>query len=130
LRFWASQAELAKSITGYSVDDESTIETIRAVWNENGYLADPHTAVGLNAALSYRKDTGDVRPIVVLSTAHPAKFPETMLEATGERIAEPERLSRVGLESTQRDLISADLETVLKVIRAQHQLFDTTAGTS
>jgi threonine synthase len=57
---------------------------------ECGYLADPHTACAIVAA---DRALGDSRaPQVVLSTAHPAKFPDAMQAITGERPALPERL--------------------------------------
>ena len=57
---------------------------------ECGYLADPHTACAIVAA---ERALGDSRaPQVVLSTAHPAKFPDAMQAITGERPALPERL--------------------------------------
>jgi threonine synthase len=64
-----------------SVSDDETLRTIRDTHERYGRLIDPHTAVGLAAArrLSRRVDA----PIVVLSTAHPAKFPETVARATG-----------------------------------------------
>ena len=63
--------------------DTATAETIRAVWEKHGYLCDTHTAVGWLAAENYVNHTGDRRPMVVLSTASPYKFPEAVLSAIG-----------------------------------------------
>ena len=52
------------------------------VWTSTGTLADPHTAVGLTAARRLRAQ-GERRPVVVLATAHPAKFPDAVARATG-----------------------------------------------
>jgi threonine synthase len=63
-----------------AVDDESTMNTIRQRWADGeGYLACPHTAVGLAA----RVDPPLGAPQVTLATAHPAKFPETIERAIG-----------------------------------------------
>ena len=65
-------------------DDAHGAETIRKVWTENGYLCDTHTASGWAAAEDYVNQTGDHRPMVVLSTASPYKFPAAVLRAIGE----------------------------------------------
>jgi len=68
----------------HSIDEHETEMTIRNLFEETGMLADPHTAVGLAAA---RQESGNA-PMIVLSTAHAAKFPEVVQRATG-RVAEP-----------------------------------------
>ena len=65
-------------------DDARGAETIAKVWKENGYLCDTHTASGWAAAEDYVNQTGDNRPMVVLSTASPYKFPAAVLAAIGE----------------------------------------------
>lgn len=73
---------MARSVTGSSHTDEETLEAIRRVHGEGGYLMDPHTAVGW-LALRSRGDLHSGAPGVVLATASPAKFPETVRRATG-----------------------------------------------
>ena len=63
--------------------DGATSDTLRRVWQDHGYLCDPHTAVGWYAAENYVNPTGDHRPMVVLSTASPYKFPAAVLRAIG-----------------------------------------------
>jgi threonine synthase len=54
------------------------------VWEETGEVIDPHTAVAMRAALRLKGGSpSDPTPLVVLSTAHPAKFPEAVLAAAG-----------------------------------------------
>jgi len=62
-------------------DDEATKQTIGQVWREHHYLCDTHTAVAWNVAQQYKAAVPDHRPLVVLSTASPYKFPEAVLEA-------------------------------------------------
>lgn len=76
---------LAQRVWGTSVDDAYTLERIRLCLDEDGYLACPHTAVGFEAVERYRAQTGDHEtPAMVLATAHPAKFPDTVARATGK----------------------------------------------
>lgn len=80
---------------GTSVTDAETLATLRQVFDETGYLADPHTAVGLAAARLYRTSTGDLTPMVVLATAHPAKFPEVVRNALSIEPVPPPRLAQL-----------------------------------
>ena len=64
-------------------DDAGAAKTIGKVFSEKGYLCDPHTAAGWAVAEDYVNQTGDSRPLVVLSTASPYKFPKAVLEAIG-----------------------------------------------
>ncbi|MBQ3000743.1 MAG: threonine synthase [Oscillospiraceae bacterium] len=65
-------------------DDKKASATIRSAWETTGYLCDPHTAAGWAVAEEYREATGDMRPMVVLSTASPYKFPGAVLSALTE----------------------------------------------
>ena len=64
-------------------DDAQVSATIHKVWSEQHYLCDPHTAAGWAVAEDYVNQTGDKRPMIVLSTASPYKFPAAVLEAIG-----------------------------------------------
>lgn len=64
-------------------DDSRAQEVMGRVYREFGYLCDPHTASGWAAAEDYVAQTGDRRPMVVLSTASPYKFPVAVLTAIG-----------------------------------------------
>ena len=64
-------------------DDAAARQAIRKVWQQHHYLTDPHTACGWAVAEDYVNQTGDSRPMVVLSTASAYKFPSAVLEALG-----------------------------------------------
>ena len=66
-----------------SVSDEKTTARLRQVYEDYGYVACPHTAVGFEAVARYRGETGDDTPVIVLATAHPAKFSPTVEAALG-----------------------------------------------
>ena len=65
---------------GYATPMQLQAE-IKRVFDADNYLIDPHTAVGSFVARQYQQVTGDQRPCVVLATASPYKFPETVLDA-------------------------------------------------
>ena len=88
-QFWADYA-----------GDGATFETVRNVWDQYGYLCDTHTAVGWHVAKNYVNQTGDHRPMVVLSTASPYKVPAAVLSAiggdtSGDEFAQMEHLSAI-----------------------------------
>lgn len=70
----------AEFYPGYC-DDEKAKKIIGKVWQEQGYLCDPHTACAWAVAEDYVNQTGDKTPMVVLSTASPYKFPAAVLSA-------------------------------------------------
>lgn len=70
---------------GYCTDEE-TIEMIRHIYKTHGYLIDTHTAVGYNVLTKYRAQTGDETKTVVVSTASPYKFCDSVIKA----LASPE----------------------------------------
>lgn len=74
-------AKLQGMFTSASVNDTQTVDTIRNTREASHYLADPHTAVGIAAAAAHPSPSGV--PVVILSTAHPAKFPDAVRKATG-----------------------------------------------
>jgi threonine synthase len=99
-------------------DDTETVETIRKTHAETGRIVDPHTAVALHAA--YRMNRKSGAPIVVLSTAHPAKFPAAVAEAIGAPPPIPNRLKSLfgGVERVtnlpnNKDLVRAHIESKL-----------------
>jgi threonine synthase len=65
-------------------DDARGADAINRVWKEKGYLCDTHTAAGWAVAEDYVNQTGDTRPMVVLSTASPYKFPAAVLSSLEE----------------------------------------------
>jgi len=65
----------------YSTDEKDTLEIIKNTYDKYNYLIDPHTAVAYSAYLKYVSETKDNLKTVVVSTASPFKFPQSVLEA-------------------------------------------------
>ena len=79
-------------IEAFAVTEADTTTTISDVYRATGYLADPHTAVGLAATQRAQHRQG--QPMITLATAHPAKFPDAVAKAIGRKPDVPERLAR------------------------------------
>jgi len=86
-------AAMRKVILGYAVTDEETVDTIGEVWQRTGKLLDPHTAVGYLAARRYLETAKEKPEILVLATAHPAKFSEVVEKSIGSSPELPDRLA-------------------------------------
>ena len=60
---------------------EEVADTIRKVYEEDGYVLDPHTAVAVNVCDKYKEETGDTTPTLIASTASPYKFTRSVVTA-------------------------------------------------
>ena len=94
------QKVIAEQFWAGCCDDEKAEEIIGRVFKEQKYLCDPHTATGWAVAEDYVNQIGDARPMVVLSTASPYKFPAAVLAALEDagdmdEFARMERLQEV-----------------------------------
>ncbi|MEL7399204.1 MAG: threonine synthase, partial [Pseudomonadota bacterium] len=104
----ASAREL---FTSYRLDDQETIDVIRDVFENTEYLLDPHTAIGVQAARKTRRRQ-DV-PMVCLSTAHPAKFPEAVRKAgQAEDPALPHHMADLFDREERFEVLEKDLSVV------------------
>ncbi len=95
---------LRHGFVSYSISDGETLKTIEAIYRgDDRYLLDPHGAVALAAAQSWRQETSSTEKIVCLATAHPAKFPQVIgraLKTAGEL---PEAARHASLELAKKE---------------------------
>jgi len=96
------------------LDDEGTLAAIADCRKRYGETLDPHTAVGYAVARQHRRDP-EV-PMIVLATAHPAKFPDAVQKATGERPALPPRLADLFQRTERVDGLPNDVEALKELI--------------
>jgi threonine synthase len=97
---------------GFRLDDPGTEAEIRRLHAACGYLADPHTAIGVAAATALGV------PTVAMATAHPAKFPEAMQRATGHAPALPPHLADLFAREERFTVLPKDLAAVQAAVRA------------
>ncbi|MGL4291566.1 MAG: threonine synthase [Phreatobacter sp.] len=108
-------AAIRAEFSAARADETEVPATIKAVLAETGYLMDPHTAV---AVASARKTAHDPAvPTVVLSTAHPAKFPDAVEAASGVRPALPAWVGNLMERPEQMTLLPADQAVVESYVR-------------
>jgi len=99
-----------------SADEAETAEAIRTTYAETGFVADPHTAVGLAVA---RRFADPAVPMVTLATAHPAKFPAAVRKAVGHDPAGPEGFSEMFRRKEHFDVLPNERIAVERFILAQ-----------
>jgi len=102
------------AIASGMADEDQTLATIRRTWREHEYLLDPHSAVGVCVAERLAGDGGD--PIVCLATAHPAKFPAAIEQATGEDLAHHPAIDALAEMETRCTVVPNDKEKVRRFI--------------
>lgn len=103
---------------GESVTDEQTIEVMRQVFEESGMVLDPHTAVGVGAA----RRRPDSMHRMVMSTAHPAKFPDAVEKATGVRPPLPGHLADLFERDERYEVLANDLATIQSYVEGVARL--------
>ena len=100
--------------TADKASEQESAATIRACMKEAGYCADPHTAVALAVAEKEARDPSV--PMVVLSTAHPAKFPDAVAAACGVTPALPDWLVDLPKRPERVSVLPADQGQVEKFV--------------
>jgi threonine synthase len=98
-------------------DDAATLAEIRRVYEQCGQLIDPHTATA-TAAVRALDATADGRPVVSLATAHPAKFPDAVRQATGLQPSLPAHLAGLLDRPERTDRVANDLAAVQAFVAA------------
>lgn len=97
-----------------SATDAEILETITSIYEESGYLVDPHTAVGIKVGRELRDE--DI-PLVCMATAHPAKFDDVMEKALMEvEVTHPTLLALSDAE-TRKTVLAAESEAVKHFIQ-------------
>ena len=128
-RFSIHAPALAAMRSVFTADRASEAETaaaIRTTLHETGAMIDPHTGVAIAVAEKTETEARDPAvPMIVLSTAHPAKFPDAVAAACGVRPQLPERLADLGGRPERVTVLPADQAAVerfvLEVSRAARE---------
>jgi threonine synthase len=111
----AAFAAMQELFSGVSISEAETAATIALTLDESGELIDPHTAVGV-AALGKAGDLPG--PVIVLATAHPAKFPEDVAKASGVTPDLPRGAANLAGRPERFDRLAADAEAIKAYVRA------------
>jgi threonine synthase len=101
---------------GLRLDDPGTEAEIRRLHAATGYVADPHTAIGIAAARAEAPPHGV--PVVAMATAHPAKFPDTITRAIGQLPSLPPALADLFERKERFAVLPNDLAAVQANVRA------------
>ena len=102
-----------EAVVAGAVSNEDTLMTIQETYSEYGYIADPHTAVGLHVA---SKNLDPEVPMVCLSTAHPAKFDDVMKTALPDVVVSHPTLDVLRDLPTRKQSLDVDINAIKKLI--------------
>ncbi len=113
----AQREGAAALLSSARADANDMSQAIRWAWESAGELIDPHTAIGLHAA----RASGLPRdvPVVTLATAHPAKFPDAVERATGQRPGLPTRVGDLFEREEHCDELPGDYAAVAEYVAAR-----------
>ena len=100
--------KIKKNFISEMLDENETVEMIKTINNEHKIVVDPHTAVGIGAA----RKLGLEKNCVVLSTAHPCKFPQAIEDAISKTENLPDSLNYVYDRKEKFELLPNDIEKV------------------
>lgn len=84
-----AHAKFKAIFAAHAIDDTETLACISRIYRQSGYILDPHSAVGVASA----EAVAAPGITVTLATAHPAKFPDAVIEATGQKPALPPHMA-------------------------------------
>jgi threonine synthase len=109
-------SRIREEFTARAVNEDNVLAEIAETYLTTGYVLDPHSAVGTRAARALLKqDPGT--PVVALSTAHPAKFPDAVERATGVRPALPPHMADLMERKESFTVLPNDQAAVERFIR-------------
>jgi len=100
--------KIKKNFTSETLDEAETIEMIKDIYNRYQIVVDPHTAVGIGAV----KKLGLEKNCVVLSTAHPCKFPKAIKDAISKTENLPDSLKYINDRKEKFEVLSNDIKKV------------------
>jgi threonine synthase len=101
-----SREDMQSDISAYSVSDDRTRSVMKEYFHKYNYILDPHGAVGVAGWEMY--ENKDESAAIILETAHPAKFIETVQKVLNVSLPLPEQLQTLSNKVKKADLLSAD----------------------
>jgi threonine synthase len=107
---------IREEFSAMAVDEANVAAEMAETYQATGYVLDPHTAVGTRAARALLKARPET-PVVALSTAHPAKFPDAVERATGVRPALPPHMADLMGSQESFTVLPNDQSAVERFIR-------------
>ena len=109
--------EIKKDFEAVKIGDKETLSIIKEIYNKEKFIIDPHTATAFGAI----KKMDELKDVVVLGTAHPYKFFETVKKATGEIINPPSQLEKFIEKDEKFDIVENDNSKIKNYILSKLQ---------
>ena len=108
---------IRRDFDSYSIDDDATCDLIKQLYRKTGETFDPHSVIGVGAARRYMssKDYNN-EPLIILATAHPAKFPEAIAKAGLNPTQLPHFLSGLMTKKEKMVIMENNLEDIKEFI--------------
>jgi len=104
--------KINKKFQGMSINNNDTLNAIKKWKDDKGIIFDPHSIIGLQAGCKMKTSS----PVVVMATAHPAKFPDVLKQAIGEKVNVPEHMSDIFTKQEKYDVLENNYEDLVQYI--------------
>ncbi|MFP4546628.1 MAG: threonine synthase [Fidelibacterota bacterium] len=107
---------ITQEIKGFSYTDDETRQKMRQVYEDFGYICDPHGAVGYLGLETFLEQHPEFNKGVFCETAHPAKFKDTVVDAIDQKVKLPERLTKFMARDNVSVKISTDFQELKELM--------------
>ena len=116
--FSSSHAEMKNQISGYAYTDDQTRAVMKSVYEKSSYVADPHGAVGLAAWSDFRSEHPNATG-VILETAHPLKFVDSVEKVLGFSPDMPAALSKLMTKEKKSTVMNPEFRDLKSYLAAR-----------
>ena len=104
--------KINEQFQGMSVNNDDTLTAIKKWKEKTDIIFDPHSVIGLEAGVAMKTSS----PVVVMATAHPAKFPDALQKAIGEKVDVPAHMADMFTKEEKYDIMENDYNTLVEYI--------------
>ena len=109
--------DILNDFDSYSCNDEETKQQILKSFDKNQEVLDPHTAIGVSVSSSFMASKNyHNEPVIILGTAHPAKFSQTVIEAGIKEVRLPHFINDLYQKNEKMEILTNDFNAITKFI--------------
>ncbi len=109
--------DILNDFDSYSCNDEETKQQILKSFDKNQEVLDPHTAIGVSVSSSFMASKNyHNEPVIILGTAHPAKFSQTVIEAGIKKVRLPHFINDLYQKNEKMEILTNDFNVITKFI--------------
>ena len=106
---------MSEKFQGFAMSNDETLASIKKWYDKTGEIFDPHSVIGVEAGIAMETDS----PVIVMATAHPAKFPDATEKAISMTVALPEHMKDLFDRDEEYDILENDYDAITQYVMAR-----------